>query len=416
MNAPMSATSLPDISPTSTPHAGAGARKSKRPQGQLARLLFSDDPIRAEALKLCLLAASVYLAWFILLPTLAVPQGLLTQELATVFMVHEAISILLFYPLVRSGLTRHLRDPALVVPQIVWASLAVVLFYVLTPASRAISLQTLSLILVFGFMSLSARAAIWTGGFMVLMLLGLLLISVVLPLPQFEIRQQTLTLVTTSFILAMLTAQSYQFAKMRKHVSRERKKLNAALEQVQSLMRHDTMTGLYNRQGMQERLDMEVKRCTDSGHSFSVAMVDLDHFKFVNDAHGHAVGDEVLQSFARCSRQVLRDTDLIARWGGEEFVILMLDTSPADMASIALTRLRQVLQGMQVSQPVPDLRITFSAGYAMWQPGEDIDHLMSRADQALYQAKHDGRDQFKLAETSVSPTNPSAAGDKTRAP
>jgi diguanylate cyclase (GGDEF)-like protein len=298
----------------------------------------------------------------------------------------------------------------------VWASLAVVLFYVLTPASRAISLQTLSLILVFGFMSLSPRAAIWTGGFMVLMLLGLLLISAVLPLPQFDIRQQTLTLVTTSFILAMLTAQSYQFAKMRKHLSRERKKLNAALEQVQSLMRHDTMTGLYNRQGMQERLDSEVKRCTDSGHTFSVAMVDLDHFKFVNDAHGHAVGDEVLQSFARCAGQVLRDTDLIARWGGEEFVILMLDTSPADMASIALTRLRHVLQGMQVSQQVPDLRITFSAGYAMWQPGENIDHLMSRADQALYQAKHDGRDQFKLAEENVSPTNPSAAGDRTRAP
>jgi diguanylate cyclase (GGDEF)-like protein len=135
-----------------------------------------------------------------------------------------------------------------------------------------------------------------------------------------------------------------------------------------------------------------------SGHSFSVAMIDLDHFKFVNDAHGHAVGDEVLQGFARCARQVLRDTDLIARWGGEEFVILMLDTSPADMASIALTRLSKVLQGMQVSQQVPDLRITFSAGYAMWQQGETIDHLMSRADKALYQAKNGGRDQFKLAE------------------
>jgi diguanylate cyclase (GGDEF)-like protein len=376
----------------------ATRRKPKPPQSKLSRLVLSTDPEMREALKLCLLAAMVYLAWLILMPMVVVPQGLLSKELAALFMTHEAISILLFYPLVRSGLTRKLKDPALVVPQIVWASVAVVLAYALTPASRAVTLQTLSLIIVFGFMSLSPRAAIWTGGFMVVMLMGLLALSPWLNLPHFDMRQQTLTLVTTSFILGMLTVQSYQFAKMRKHVLREKKKLNAALAQVQALMRHDSMTGLYNRQGMQDRLDQEIERCLSSGHSFSVAMIDLDHFKFVNDTHGHAVGDEVLQGFARCARQVLRDTDLIARWGGEEFVILMLDTSPADMASIALTRLRKVLQGMQVSQQVPDLRITFSAGYAMWQRGEGIDHLMSRADKALYQAKHDGRDQFKLAE------------------
>jgi diguanylate cyclase (GGDEF)-like protein len=380
------------------PNSAATQRKPRRAQGKFSRLVLSSDPEMREALKLCLLAATVYLAWFILMPTVIVPQGLLSKELATLFMTHEAISILLFYPLVRSGLTRKLHDSALVVPQIVWASLAVVLAYALTPASRAVTLQTLSLIIVFGFMSLSPRAAIWTGGLMIALLMSLLALSPWMNLPRFDIRQQTLTLVTTSFILGMLTVQSYQFAKMRKHVLRERKKLHAALAQVQALMRHDSMTGLYNRQGMQDKLDQEIERCLRSGHSFSVAMIDLDHFKFVNDTHGHAAGDEVLQGFARCARQVLRDTDLIARWGGEEFVILMLDTSPADMASIALTRLRHVLQGMQVSPQVPDLRITFSAGYAMWQRGEAIDHLMSRADKALYQAKNDGRDQFKLAE------------------
>lgn len=390
------------LGPSSDSGLGSARRgKPRTPPGKFSRLVLGHDPDQREALKLCLLAAMVYLSWFILIPTVVVPQGLLSKELATLFMAHEAISILLFYPLVRSGLTRQLKDPALVVPQIVWASVAVVLAYALTPASRAVTLQTLSLILVFGFMSLSPRAAIWTGGFMVALLMGLLATSPWLNLPRFDLRQQTLTLVTTSFILGMLTVQSYQFAKMRKHVLREKKKLHAALAQVQALMRHDSMTGLYNRQGMQNRLDQEIERCLKSGHSFSVAMVDLDHFKFVNDTHGHAVGDEVLQGFARCARQVLRDTDLIARWGGEEFVILMLDTSPADMASIALTRLSKVLQGMQISQQVPDLRITFSAGYAMWQRGENIDHLMSRADKALYQAKNDGRDQFKLAETTA---------------
>jgi diguanylate cyclase len=406
MSTTLSASPAPVTAPSAAPGPSSASSegtakrgKPRPPPGKLSRLILGDDPDQREALKLCLLAAMVYLSWFILMPTVVVPQGLLSKELATLFMTHEAISILLFYPLVRSGLTRKLKDPALVVPQIVWASVAVVLAYALTPASRAVTLQTLSLILVFGFTSLSPRAAIWTGSFMVVLLMGLLALSPWLNLPRFDIRQQTLTLVTTSFILVMLTVQSYQFAKMRKHVLREKKKLNAALAQVKALMRHDSMTGLYNRQGMQDKLDQEIERCLKSGHSFSVAMIDLDHFKFVNDAHGHAVGDEVLQGFARCARQVLRDTDLIARWGGEEFVILMLDTSPADMASIALTRLRKVLQGMQVSQQVPDLRITFSAGYAMWQRGEDIDHLMSRADKALYLAKNDGRDQFKLAET-----------------
>jgi hypothetical protein len=138
-------------------HSASSRSKPRRPPGQFSRLVLSKDPERREALKLCLLAAMVYLSWFILMPTVVVPQGLLSKELATLFMTHEAISILLFYPLVRSGLTRKLKDPALVVPQIVWASVAVVLAYALTPASRAVTLQTLSLILA----PPSGQAASW---------------------------------------------------------------------------------------------------------------------------------------------------------------------------------------------------------------------------------------------------------------
>ncbi|HYR25323.1 MAG TPA: GGDEF domain-containing protein [Aquabacterium sp.] len=360
---------------------------------RLRRLLLGEDPRMRDRTTMCLLATLVYLAWFTLLTTFALPRGRVSPALGGLFVAHMVPAMVLFYPLVRSGLTRHLSDPGLVAIQMLWAGPMAVTAYALVPTGRAAMLQLLGLILVFGFISLSPRQALGVGLAFIGMLLTVLVVGYVVPLPSFDPHGQTIKLLTAGCILGLITLQSRKFAQMRERVLLERRDLAAAQEELERVTRHDSLTGLFSRPHGQERLDQEQQRAQLSGRPFGVILLDLDHFKQINDRHGHHVGDEVLVQFAQAARQAWRDTDLIARWGGEEFLVILPDTSSGDAAQQALLRLRRALQARQPSRAVPDLRVTFSAGYALWQPGEAVDHLLQRADQALYAAKHAGRNR-----------------------
>jgi diguanylate cyclase (GGDEF)-like protein len=121
-------------------------------------------------------------------------------------------------------------------------------------------------------------------------------------------------------------------------------------------------------------------------------MIDLDHFKDVNDSFGHAVGDEALRAFANQARAVLRNTDVIGRWGGEEF-LLVLPESPPGEPTVGVERLRARLAELVPCPSAPELRIRFSAGFTRYIEGEPIGQAIERADRALYQAKEDGRNR-----------------------
>ena len=371
---------------------------------QAGDLLLGTEPRMRGRLMMCLLANSLYLGWLVFIALFIVPRGLVSPGVGQFFMAHQVIALITFYPLVRSGLTRHWADPGLVLPQIAWACLVLVVGYAVSPIGRAVSLQTMALILVFGFLSLRPRAAVWAGIGMIAMLLGMLSWCIVSRQPQFDPRLQTLIITTTSFILALLTWQSHGFATRRQRMSADRKALAAALKEVEVLMQHDTLTGLYNRQHLQGRLEAERERARAGGHRFCVALIDLDHFKHINDRHGHAMGDHVLIAFAQQAQAVLRETDTIARWGGEEFLILLPDTEPVDKAGIALTRLQAGLRRTPVMEAEPNMRVTFSAGVAEWARGESIAQLLERADAALYEAKRQGRNRAVQAPWPLPPT------------
>jgi len=155
------------------------------------------------------------------------------------------------------------------------------------------------------------------------------------------------------------------------------------LAQVEALARTDPLTGLPNRRAWDEELRREMARAERSGHPFTVALLDLDHFKVYNDTHGHPAGDSLLHDVGIVWRTALRVTDFVARFGGEEFAALLPDSSPA-VARLILGRLCSVMP--------PDQ--TFSAGIATWVPLDSVESLIQRTDEALYEAKAAGRNRF----------------------
>lgn len=159
----------------------------------------------------------------------------------------------------------------------------------------------------------------------------------------------------------------------------------------------DQLTGLHNRRYMNGQLEQFMQRAVRGNQPLSLMMTDIDHFKAVNDTHGHQAGDDVLREIGKRLRANVRPTDVVCRTGGEEFVVLMPNT-PGDLACAAAERIRKAVAAAEfpVLGGTKDLRITVSAGVSTLQgAGDTIDDLMHRADTALYQAKTGGRNRVE---------------------
>jgi diguanylate cyclase (GGDEF)-like protein len=164
----------------------------------------------------------------------------------------------------------------------------------------------------------------------------------------------------------------------------------------------DALTGLYNRRSMEQLLQREVALCDRHNHALSLVMIDLDHFKEINDAHGHAAGDHMLRSFADCVRITLRKTDLAFRYGGDEFVIVLPQT-PLHQAQQVVQKLRQAFLSVDFSQAIThlDTHPTLSIGVAERSKEGNIltlAALLAAADQALYSAKNSTRNCIRVFE------------------
>jgi diguanylate cyclase (GGDEF)-like protein len=161
----------------------------------------------------------------------------------------------------------------------------------------------------------------------------------------------------------------------------------------------DGLTGIHNRRWLDDTLHRLARRHDQSGGKLSVGLIDIDHFKMFNDRHGHAAGDHVLTTVASTLASNLRPTDLVARFGGEEFVILFPETDLAS-AKIAADRVRAAVASKEVAMPdgtaLP--RVTISVGVAERTPAQDVAELLKAADLAMYRAKQSGRNQVCAAE------------------
>ena len=168
--------------------------------------------------------------------------------------------------------------------------------------------------------------------------------------------------------------------------------------QLHLLSHRDGLTGLLNRRAMQEALDNQMRRSRRNGEAFVLMMLDADHFKAINDTHGHAVGDLVLKHLSTLLHSGMREVDRLARFGGEEFLVLLPGLTLPEAALVA-ERLRAQVVATPLNEAGTTIPVSVSIGIAEWAgANEDLSRLLVRADAALYQAKQRGRDRVALAE------------------
>lgn len=393
----------PSAEPASAPLPSKGRSHGRqpRPMGPISRLLLGTDEKMHARLRQCLVVSGIYATAVLFVLFFLIPGGFIGRELGIALAISDALPGIVPYLLVRSGITARWRDPGIVLPQIVWACLQAVISYVVAPASRPYDLQVLCVCLVFGFASLRAREAVAAGVAAIGLLLTAFMTLWVTRPADFVLDLEMMHMTGTVFVLWLLTWQSRNFSLARARQKLERQELAATMAQVDQLLTRDALTGMFNRQHMQTLLEREGERHLRSGHGFGVALIDLDHFKSINDGHGHQVGDEALLGFARSAQQVLRETDIICRWGGEEFLVLLTDTDSGQDAWQTLERLREHIGQQRLCPSAPSLPVTFSAGLALHRADEPLSALLERADQALYTAKAGGRNRCVLSQKSL---------------
>jgi diguanylate cyclase (GGDEF)-like protein/PAS domain S-box-containing protein len=162
-------------------------------------------------------------------------------------------------------------------------------------------------------------------------------------------------------------------------------------QRLRDLAMRDALTSLFNRRYFLELAELQLDRAERAGTPLTLCMFDADHFKAINDQHGHSSGDEVLKAIARAAESAVRGNDVLARIGGEEFAVLLPDTEPAAAARVA-ERIRCAIEALAIEgEQLGSIRPTVSVGLAQRAPGMDVEELLREADAALYRAKQSGR-------------------------
>ena len=322
--------------------------------------------------------------------------GLASTSEVRVWTACSVLGLIAVYAAIRSGWSRRFKDPALTLAQILYAITCCAAAFVIAGPARGVTLPILAIILMFGIFGLTTRQML---GVLVYSLVAFGVASGVVAARDEPDYPPVVAAAYVGMVVVVLLSSTFLTTRVqstREHLRRQKAELAQALEQIRQLATHDDLTGLLNRRAMLDRMQLEQHRSLRSGSPLLIAQLDIDHFKAVNDTHGHAAGDLVLQSFADTVRRNVRDTDVLARWGGEEFVLMLTDSS-ADHARELLERIRQAVQALEIAHSAGSLQLTVSIGLAQHLPGDTVEHTLERADQALYRAKALGRNRVEVA-------------------
>jgi diguanylate cyclase (GGDEF)-like protein len=306
-------------------------------------------------------------------------------------------SVACFIALSEAGVNDRFKDHYFVVQQSM-VSLAIMLaFAYLVPEVGMLFLCTLFVVFSFSALRSTPRqtAIVWTA-----MAFGLAALFLLTDKPVSMPHQTHLERFATMLAL-VLTIGRCMFlgifaSSLRESLYKRGVQLKEAYKRIEELAELDELTGSFNRRCIMRMLDDEIARAHRSKTPFSVALIDLDWFKRINDAYGHPTGDEVLRTFAITVFANIRSIDRFGRYGGEEFLLILPET-PHDVAARILDRQREIIAELDWSAFSPGMCVTISAGVATLAPNEAPDALLARADSALYAAKARGRNRIASA-------------------
>ncbi|MCC5888740.1 MAG: diguanylate cyclase [Gammaproteobacteria bacterium] len=300
--------------------------------------------------------------------------------------------------LIYSGRNQTFTDPSCTEAQILWAALGAIIFFPLAPQLAVLGYLALMVVGLFGAFRLT-NARYLTVNLLITLGAGAAFAFSYFTRPGMG-DTVAANIAFTAFLLAMAmaTVVGLELNGYRRALQRRNDQLTLAFDRLREMAIRDELTGIHNR-----RFLMDVLQQQRAQHErrleqvFTICFVDLDHFKRVNDVFGHSKGDLVLKRFAEIAQKSVREEDYVGRFGGEEFVLVLVGT-PKNNAILVAERIRKQMNGLSISDELPDFRITASFGISEHVRGEAVETTLARADAALYEAKRAGRNRVVLAE------------------
>ncbi|MCK1651171.1 GGDEF domain-containing protein [Bradyrhizobium sp. 149] len=321
-------------------------------------------------------------------------DGVISIDIASLFWFGGLLIIGTFAVLSEAGVGDRFEDHYLTVFQISAHMTLQLLFLLAVPTVGVAFLAVLFLIFAFGTLRMTSRQAILTWGLATCGLAFVFLASdLPIGLPVTTRLQRAASMLCFVLVIGQCATLGLFGATLRKILYRRSIELKAAYQRIEELAELDELTGSYNRRCIMRLLDAEIEKSQQTSTPCAIALIDLDWFKRINDAHGHPVGDEVLRTFAITIFANIRPADCFGRYGGEEFLLLLPGTD-VEAASRMLDRLRAIVADLDWSAFSPCMRVTISAGVVMLRDNDTADTFLVRADSALYSAKAQGRNRI----------------------
>ena len=357
----------------------------------LSLFLFGSDPKLRRLLWYWAGSALLYLL-AIGVMILQVRAGIVAPEGAWNLISFGVAGVLFFFVLVRFSQALGIAPRHLAVAQALFAFVCTIGAYAVFAEVRGALLMIMLVVMVFCTFSMRPRATLGLCGTAVALLGAGMAVLVWRDPATFPPRVELLHFSLASCCLFAVTLLTGEMSKLRTSLKAQKQDLQAALAQIRILATVDELTCLANRRYMNEVLAREERRLGGPNQPLCIALLDIDFFKNVNDQFGHDGGDTVLRTFAAAARAELRTGDLLARWGGEEFLLMLPDTSVTDALPV-LKRMANSVRAVKVPGVDMERDLTFSAGLVQRERDEPFADTINRADRAMYAAKGSGRDK-----------------------
>ena len=355
--------------------------------------LFSSDP--KQALRMFRhLSAILALSGFTVITFFFYHYNLYSVEKDT----FEAIIIffwsgeLFFTVIIRSGLNKKYYDPSLTVPQMIWVTSFLLTITYLLNDWRGLTLMGYFATLSFGYFKLRFREFLLVAMFAVLGY-GLIILYIFIIEPErIDVKFELIQLMAFTCAIAVMLYTGSSIHQLRDRAKNQYIELQKALEINRKLATTDELTNLYNRRHFMDILAQQKALAERNNSDFVICFCDLDRFKHINDTFGHHTGDLVLQKFSEILKTSIREVDYAARFGGEEFVCLLVDTD-IKKAKKVTERIRKSLADFNFNDIAPSLHATVSIGISNFKQFNTIQETLMNADNRMYLAKQLGRNR-----------------------